>query len=285
MTHTPPDLSPAFPAEAWARLEATLCGLAAGKRFALAYSGGLDSRFLAHAGQRFGLEPLLLHVHGPHVAPEESASARAWARLRGLPFLETEADPLSLPEVAAGDRGRCYACKRELFGRLRELAADLPLCDGSNASDAGQYRPGLRAVRELGILSPLALAGFGKAEIRRCAAATGMENPDQRARPCLLTRLPYGMKPEKDVLAALAQGEEAVRRFLAATGWEEPEFRLRLVAPDRAELHVAAAKPLAPDMLEGLEKLLAADPRLPAPRVVTMETISGFFDRAGNAPS
>ena len=93
------------------------------------------------------------------------------------------------------------------------------------------------------------------------------------------------MKPEKDVLAALAQGEEAVRRFLAAAGWEEPEFRLRLTAPGRAELHVAAAKPLAPDMLEGLEKLLAADPRLPAPRVVTMETISGFFDRAGNAPS
>lgn len=275
-------LTPPHPGEAWTRLEAVLRGLAAGTRFALAYSGGLDSRFLAHAGQRFGLEPLLLHVRGPHVAPEESASARAWARLRGLPLMEAEADPLSLPEVAAGDRLRCYACKRELFGRLREMT-DLPLCDGSNASDAGQFRPGLRAVRELGILSPLALAGLGKADIRRCAAATGMEDPDQRARPCLLTRLPYGMKPEKDVLAALAQGEEAVRRFLAAAGWTEPEFRLRLVAPGRAELHVAAAEPLSPALQEALERLLAADPRLPAPRVAAMESISGFFDRGENA--
>ena len=91
--------------------------------------------------------------------------------------------------MASGDRRRCYACKRNLFSLLK-ARTDLPLCDGTNASDAGQYRPGIRAVEELGILSPLASAGLTKADIHRCAALTGMEDPEQKARPCLLTRLP-----------------------------------------------------------------------------------------------
>ena len=166
MTAASPDETALLP-----RLESVLGVFAAGNRFALAYSGGLDSRFLAHAAQRFGFEPVLLHIVGPHIPPEETDYARHWAASRALAYEELPADPLDLALVASGDRRRCYACKRNLFSLLK-ARTDLPLCDGTNASDAGQYRPGIRAVEELGILSPLASAGLTKADIHRCAALT-----------------------------------------------------------------------------------------------------------------
>jgi len=262
------------------RLESVLGVLAAGNRFALAYSGGLDSRFLAHAAQWFGFEPVLLHIVGPHIPPEETDYARHWAAARELAYEELPADPLDSALVASGDRRRCYACKRNLFSLLKARTG-LPLCDGTNASDAGQYRPGIRAVEELGILSPLASAGLTKADIHRCAALTGMEDPEQKARPCLLTRLPYGMKPERSLLAGLAAGERAVHGVFASAGLPGPDFRLRLVDAERLELHVLPEPALAPGLCAELARRIAeAAPQLPPPRVVRVETLSGFFDRA-----
>ncbi len=247
------------------RLESVLGVLAAGNRFALAYSGGLDSRFLAHAAQRFGFEPVLLHIVGPHIPPEETDYARHWAASQELAYEELPADPLDLALVASGDRRRCYACKRNLFSLLK-ARTDLPLCDGTNASDAGQYRPGIRAVEELGILSPLASAGLTKADIHRCAALTGMEDPEQKARPCLLTRLPYGMKPERSLLAGLAAGERAVHGVFASAGLPGPDFRLRLVDAERLELHVLPEPALAPGLCAELARRIAeAVPRCSLP--------------------
>ncbi len=261
------------------RLETVLGGLAAGNRFALAYSGGLDSRFLAHMARRFGFDPLLLHIVGPHIPPEETAYARHWASSRNLAYEELSADPLDLPLVASGDRRRCYACKHNLFSLLKRHT-ELPLCDGTNASDAGQYRPGMQAVEELGILSPLASAGMGKADIHRCAALTGMEDPGQKARPCLLTRLPYGMRPERSLLAWLAEGERAVHAAFASAGLPEPDFRLRLGDAERLELHVLSEAALSSGLCAELVRRMAdAAPRLPSPRVVRVETLSGFFDK------
>ena len=130
---------------------------------AVAFSGGLDSRFLCFALRRAGCDVLALHATGPHVPQAESEAARRWARAQGLPLLEVRHDPLSLPEVAVNSRERCYACKRALMRRLREALAAAGgcriLCDGSNADDLTAFRPGQRAVREAGVLSPLALAG------------------------------------------------------------------------------------------------------------------------------
>ena len=261
MTAASPDETALLP-----RLESVLGVLAAGNRFALAYSGGLDSRFLAHAAQRFGFEPVLLHIVGPHIPPEETDYARHWAASRELAYEELPTDPLDLALVASGDRRRCYACKRNLFSLLK-ARTDLPLCDGTNASDARQYRPGIRAVEELGILSPLASAGLKKYK--------------QKARPCLLTRLPYGMKPERSLLAGLAAGERAVHGVFASAGLPGPDFRLRLVDAERLELHVLPEPALAPGLCAELARRIAeAVPQLPPPRVVRVETLSGFFDRA-----
>ena len=264
-----------------AGLQRILTECSADGRFAIAYSGGLDSRFLAHAALLLGFAPLLLHVTGPHVPPEESAFARAWASRQALDFREIAVDPLALPSVAAGERNRCYACKKAMFTRLKE-ECDLPLCDGTNASDALSYRPGIQAVRELGILSPLALAELSKKDIHSLAEKTGMELPWQKPRPCLLTRLPYGARPTGECLSAIAAGEQAVRQTLVRSGMTQADFRLRLVTPHRLELHMLASDTAA--MPAGLEDTLlrevhAAMPGYPCPVLSAQESLSGFFDR------
>ncbi len=107
-------------------LQARLTGLAVEGRIAIAYSGGLDSRFLAHVAARAGLKPLLLHAIGPHMASSESDFARRWAMARAMDLQCLEVDPLTVAEVAANDRMRCYHCKRALFIRLKQEAGSLP---------------------------------------------------------------------------------------------------------------------------------------------------------------
>ncbi|MDE5880065.1 MAG: PP-loop family protein, partial [Desulfovibrio sp.] len=138
-----------------ARLAEVLAGI---PRMAVAFSGGLDSRFLCHAAQRAGCDLVLIHGAGPHVPAEESAEAEAWARARGLPIAVQQHDPLLLPEVAANSRERCYACKRMLFEGMRLLLKVLfyekkgyVLCDGGNLDDQRVFRPGLRAVAQAGV--------------------------------------------------------------------------------------------------------------------------------------
>ncbi len=279
-----------------AALEAALSGIAVGGsgiargRFALAYSGGMDSRFLAHMASSLGFEPYLLMAVGPQVPPEEEEYGERWARQNGLSFRKISVDTLSLPLVAVNDRRRCYECKRKIFSslleNLRTEGEQLPLCDGTNASDAHAYRPGTQAVQELGVRSPLAIAGLSKADIYRLAALAGMERPEQKPRPCLLTRLPYGMKPDAELLRALASGEKAVRLALKPEGQFEADFRLRLVPCGegmRTELHLLKneAGGVSPDLMARLPGIIAeAAPRLPAPvHISAQDSLSGFFDK------
>ena len=254
MTAASPDETALLP-----RLESVLGVLAAGNRFALAYSGGLDSRFLAHAAQRFGFEPVLLHIVGPHIPPEETDYARHWAASRELAYEELPADPLDLALVASGDRRRCYACKRNLFSLLK-ARTDLPLCDGTNASDAGQYRPGIRAVEELGILSPLASAGLTKADIRRLSREAGLFTWDKPAYACLATRIPTGEAITGEILARVEGAEDAlfrlgytdfrVRVFHGAARLQLPAGQLERAVRERAVLRAALAPYFKPILLD-----------------------------------
>ena len=262
-------------------LRQILTDIAVNGRMAVAYSGGLDSRFLSHAAHMLGFSPVLLHITGPHVPPEETALARSWATGLSLEFREVPVDPLSLPSVAAGTRDRCYACKYAMFTRLTSETS-LPLCDGTNASDMQTYRPGLRAVRELGVISPLALAELTKNDIHSLAETTGMALPWQKPRPCLLTRLPYGVSPSRKTLSAIAAGEQVVRDMLAREGLPQVDFRLRLVAPQQTELHVLASDmPALPEALRErlTHAVAAAMPGYFRPVLSPQDTLSGFFDR------
>lgn len=262
------------------------------KRLAIAFSGGLDSRFLAFAAQKLGYAPALFHIRGPHVNPAESDFARSWACAHGLPLTERFVNPLEDARIAANDRERCYFCKKTLFTELLSASSPLPLCDGTHASDAQGYRPGRIALRELGIFSPLEAAHFQKADIRRLGAALGLDAPRQKARPCLLTRFPYGVRPEAQILEALARAENRVAELIARNSrtagladGEEPDFRLRIVEirPSSVEvaLHVLnneAFLAAAPDFPQQCSELINAVAPLHLEQVLRADTISGYFD-------
>ncbi len=272
-------LSSGDPTPPWARLEQKLKQIAQNGHFALAYSGGLDSRFLAHASQQLGFIPELFHIVGPHVPREESVYAKDWATTKGLSYREVDFDPLELVLVASGSRDRCYDCKKGIFSTLLQQTS-LPLCDGTNASDMGQYRPGIRAVRELGIHSPLADAGLTKSMIHHYAEMTKMEDWNQRPHPCLLTRLPYGMKPDRELLRILETGEQEILKKWTDAGLTDPDFRLRLVS-GHLEVHVVPddGKTISPELEEGILQCLSRiAPQFPDPRIRRVKKLSGFFD-------
>ncbi len=244
---------------------------------AVAYSGGLDSRFLIHTALRANLAVRALHARGPHIPSHEQSFALDWAGSRNVSVTVVVLDPLGLPALRNNPEDRCYHCKKVVFSLLRDAAGTLPLCDGTNATDLGEYRPGLQALSELGVRSPLAEAGISKEEIRGIAAAMGLENPDQAAQPCLLTRFPYGAALAPGLLASVDAAEEAVREVFAALGLPNTPFRVRFENPATPALHLTS-DPLPPEIETALAQALkqAGFPGAPIRRLASL---SGFFDK------
>ncbi len=171
---------------------------------AIGFSGGVDSTFLATVAARTlpRNRVLLIHVDSPFVGtPEQSSFEREAGRL-GLPLARIAVDPLSVPAVAANPHDRCYHCKQAVFSTIiaeaqrRGIAV---VADGSNASDVGDYRPGMRAVEEMGVRSPLMETGWDKTEERELLRAWGCAVWDLPAGACMATRVPCGeqLTPEK----------------------------------------------------------------------------------------
>lgn len=193
---------------------------------AIAFSGGLDSRFLAFSAATAGLDPLLVHAHGPHVPRHETLAAQEWAARHKVRLLQVFFTPLEAVNLAGSGTQRCYHCKKALFALLQHALANAEgtggasgrgaytLCDGTNASDTKTFRPGLKALAEAGIVSPLAEAGLEKNTLRLLGEALGLEWAQQPATPCLLTRFPYGAMPSCAQLAALAEGEKQLATLL-----------------------------------------------------------------------
>lgn len=263
---------------------AALCDILADllpKGLAIACSGGLDSRFLTNTAyltaRKRGLRPpVALHISGPHMASRESARALAWAADAGVDLRVIAMNPLGIPAVASNSRDRCYWCKKGLFEELGRQAVVLDcavMSDGSNASDRSVYRPGMRALTELGVRSPLAEANLTKVDIHALAAESGLADPLQHPRPCLLTRLPYDIPITEPMLRELEMFEGRIESFLRGhvTAASVPDFRLRR---DDEGLVLHLQPGLSPDLLAVLQALL------PAVRIQGLESISGYFDRS-----
>lgn len=260
-------------------MAATVPGI--GGTVAVAYSGGLDSRFVVHMAKRAGLAVRALHVFGPHIPAHEHAYAVGWAERSGAPLTVINLDPLDMPALRANPPDRCYHCKKAVFTALRGAAGGLPLCDGTNASDLGEYRPGLRALAELGIHSPLAGTGMTKEDIRAVGRATGLEKPDQAAQPCLLTRFGYGETLTPSLLLAVDAAEAAVRKALASRGYGNAAFRVRFEGAAAPALHLARqafSNAMSPPLREDLETALKTTGFPDAP-IRLMNSLSGYFDR------
>lgn len=261
------------------------------RRLTVAYSGGLDSRFLSFCAASEGYAVRLLHVAGDHIAPEETEQAVALARAMNLEAEVVHIALASPQTLARAGRERCYVCKKAIFSQLQTMAEGGRLCDGTNASDLGVFRPGSRAVAELGVFSPLAEANFTKPLIRRWAAELGLPLPNQAARPCLLTRFPYGVEPRQSALATVGEVEEWLAESPLGQGLA---FRLRYPDGVHPALHVAREGLNSAALRSGCnEAALLSDirtaliahfgGRLEGLTVEAMDVLSGYYDRLESA--
>lgn len=198
---------------------------------ALAFSGGVDSSFLLallkelHQESSFPLFALTMQT--VFQSDEEIRETRELSRESGVPLKLFSCDPLSLPEIRNNPPDRCYWCKRFIFNQFTVFCREhniRNLLDGTNADDLHVYRPGRRALAELGVISPLAKFGFTKAEIRKCAANRGLCCHAKPSMPCLATRFEYGVELTPERIAQAGKGEALLRKYVPETA----DVRLRV---------------------------------------------------------
>ena len=209
---------------------------------AVAFSGGADSAYLLYSAARSSVPVRAYYVKTEFQPAFELADARRLAAELGVPLTVLDRSALADPAVAANPPDRCYHCKRRIFEAVaKQAAADglSVILDGTNASDPEADRPGMRALRELQVLSPLRLCGLTKAEIRRRSREAGLFTWDKPAYACLATRFSTGTALTAEALASVEQAESV----LAALGFRD--FRVRKT-PEGAKLQLTEAQlPLA----------------------------------------
>ena len=185
-------------------------------RAALGFSGGVDSSYLLYAALACGADVRPYYMQTAFQPRFEREDALRLGRELHAEVCVLELDILARPEVAANPPDRCYACKRALFGALRDRAAAdgySLLLDGTNASDDAGDRPGMRALRELEVRSPLRECGLTKPEIRRLSREAGLFTWNKPAYACLATRVPAGDPLTGELLNRVEQAEEALFRL------------------------------------------------------------------------
>ena len=193
---------------------------------AVGYSGGVDSSFLLWAAvKELGAERVLAITAVSPVFPQgEIQEAQQIAKEIGVQWVALDTDVLQLPEFQSNSPERCYFCKIHIFRQVKEYAATQGyphVADGSNADDPGDHRPGLRALKELGIRSPLMEAGLTKVDIRKLSKEAGLPSWDRPSRACLASRIPYGSEITVEKLARVGKAEE----YLLAQGIRQVRVR------------------------------------------------------------
>ena len=195
------------------------------ERIAVAFSGGVDSAFLLKvAHDRLGDRVIAVTVSSPLLSPGEIEDAASYAASEQVRHVVLTTDPFANERLIANTPDRCYICKLDVFRTITEFAAAggiLTVAEGTHADDSADDRPGMRALAELGILSPLREAGLTKAEIRRAAKERGVPAWDRPANPCLATRIPTGTPITRDMLVTIDRAE----RFLRGLGLADVRVR------------------------------------------------------------
>ncbi len=191
----------------------------------VAYSGGVDSAFLAATAHRvLGSRMLAVMADSPSLARRDMEQAVSFAASLAMPLEVIATKELDRPEYARNDANRCFHCKDELFSVMEELRTRLGfehIAYGMNADDTKDFRPGQRAAEQHAVLAPLADAELTKLEVRSLAQAAGYPVWDRPAAPCLSSRVEYGRTVTREVLGQVERGEEGLRQL----GFRE--FRVR----------------------------------------------------------
>lgn len=194
-------------------------------RLLVAYSGGVDSAYLAWAAHRaLGVDMLAVIADSPSLARAHLSDATAFANEQNIPLELISTSELDRPEYARNDGQRCFQCKDELFAVMEKLRAARgfdAIAYGVNLDDQGDFRPGQQAARQHHVAAPLLKAGLTKQEIRELARQAGLRIWDKPASACLSSRIEYGRPVTREALAVVERGEDAIR----ALGFRQ--FRVR----------------------------------------------------------
>jgi uncharacterized protein len=224
----------------------------------VAYSGGVDSAYLAYAAHRaLGGQALAVTADSPSYPDRHRQIALRLARDVGFPHLMIRTAEMERPEYRANPANRCYYCKQELYTQLSAIARErgIPaIVDGANADDRGDYRPGRQAAREFGVRSPLDEAGLTKDEIRELSRRAGLPTWDEPASACLSSRIPYFSAVTEEKLRMIERAENVLRSLgfrICRVRHHDTIARLELGQDE-------IARALEPDVSETIDRELRA---------------------------
>jgi len=227
-------------------------------RTLVAYSGGVDSAYLAWAAhQALGNDMLAVIADSPSLARTHLQDAMAFAQEQQIPLQVIQTQEMEKPEYTRNDASRCFHCKDELFAVMADFAearSFQSIAYGVNVDDQGDFRPGQKAARNHGVSAPLLQAGLSKAEIRELARQAGLRVWEKPASACLSSRIEYGRPVTREALTAVEQGEEA----LHALGFRQVRVRhhgeVARIEISREELPAA----LTPEMFSEFTRVFKA---------------------------